>query len=82
MCQPPTKTDIPYLSSKWLVIQARIISEEVKRSDLSSCFYDQIYSVVKILDGYDYDEAARVVYGCGYPEWKQRYQKKATDEQM
>jgi len=68
--------------AKWLVIQARIISEEVKRSDLSSCFYDQIYSVVKILDGYDYDEAARVVYGCGYPEWKQRYQKKATDEQM
>ena len=68
---------------KWLVIQARKISDQIKDSDVMiSYFSDKQYAAIKTLDAYDYDEAARVVYGCGYPEWKKLHQKKATDAQM
>ena len=30
----------------------------------------------------DYDEAREVVYGMPYSEWKDKYQKPATPEQM
>lgn len=71
------------MSLKWLVVQARKISKEVKNSDIiRSYFIDQQQSVVETLDGYDYDEAALVVYGCGYPEWKKLHMKKATVAQM
>ena len=49
---------------------------------MASYFSDQQHAVIETLDAYDYDEAARVVYGCGYPEWKKHHQKKATDAQM
>ena len=38
--------------------------------------------MVNILDAYNYDKAARAVYGCEYEDWKKRHQKKATAEQM
>ena len=34
------------------------------------------------LDSYGYDEAARGVYGASYPEWKERYQTKAMENQL
>ena len=34
------------------------------------------------LDSFGYEEAAKEVYGCTYPEWKERHQKKATEEQV
>ena len=37
---------------------------------------------IQALDALGYDEAAEKVYGCTYPEWKKRHQKKSTDEQM
>tara|TARA_B110000196_G_C20552492_1_gene389480 strand:- start:167 stop:448 length:282 start_codon:yes stop_codon:yes gene_type:complete len=30
----------------------------------------------------DYDEAREVIYGMPYSEWKERYQKEATKEQL
>ena len=30
----------------------------------------------------DYDRAREKIYGMPYPEWKEKYQKKATPEQM
>ena len=30
----------------------------------------------------DYDEAREMVYGMPYPEWKAKYQKEATAEQL
>ena len=30
----------------------------------------------------DYDQAREIVYGMPYSEWKDKYQTKATDEQM
>lgn len=30
----------------------------------------------------DYDEAREIVYGMSYSEWKSKYQKEATAEQM
>ncbi len=38
--------------------------------------------IVNSLDSFGYDEAAQLVYGCTYPEWKKRHMKKATDEQL
>ena len=29
-----------------------------------------------------YDDALKYVYGMPYPEWKEKYQKKASDEQL
>jgi hypothetical protein len=39
-------------------------------------------NIVDTLDSFGYDEAAQLVYGCTYPEWKKRHMKKATDEQL
>ncbi len=58
--------------AKWLVVEARRHSVH---STMSS-------EVVNSLDSFGYDEAAQLVYGCTYPEWKKRHMKKATDEQM
>ena len=30
----------------------------------------------------DYEQAREIVYGMPYSEWKEKYQEKATDEQM
>ena len=38
--------------------------------------------IVNSIDSFGYDEAAQLVYGCTYPEWKKRHMKKATDEQL
>ena len=38
--------------------------------------------LVSLLDAFGYEDAAQVVYGCAYAEWKARYQVEATNEQM
>eukprot|EP01082_Thalassiosira_pseudonana_P010972 g10355.t1 g10355 contig4:1709650-1711696(+) len=69
--------------AKWLVVEARKISSEISANAVvSSYFYDQQQSVIEDLDAFGYDEAALLVYGGTYPEWKKLHQKKATDEQM
>ena len=37
---------------------------------------------VDALDSFGYDEAAKLVYGESYLEWKKRCQKSATEEQL
>lgn len=39
-------------------------------------------SIATALDRFGYAEAAEHVYGIQYDQWKKRYQKKATDEEM
>jgi hypothetical protein len=69
-----------------MVLQAREIS---KTLTIGSSSYLHIFSqeeermnAIRALDMFGYDEAAQFVYGCAYPEWKQRHQTKATDEQL
>jgi len=63
--------------AKWLVVEARRISEET-----TTYFLPELSKTIQSLDSFGYDEAARYVYGCTYPEWKKRHQQKATDKQM
>ena len=49
---------------------------------VSSYFPEQQRKAVDSLDSFGYDEAARYVYGCTYPEWKRLHQKETTVEQM
>jgi hypothetical protein len=49
---------------------------------MSSYFCDHQKIAIGTLDTFDYEGAARVVYGCGYTEWKKRHQKMATEDQM
>jgi hypothetical protein len=37
--------------------------------------------IIDALNSFGYEEAAKEVYGCTYPEWKERHQQKATEEQ-
>mmetsp|Transcript_18092 Transcript_18092/g.37914 ORF Transcript_18092/g.37914 Transcript_18092/m.37914 type:complete len:479 (+) Transcript_18092:527-1963(+) len=65
--------------AKWMVVEARKISDETRPLALEGSEKEQL---VQALDSFGYDQAAQVVYGCTYPEWKKRYQTKATEEQM
>eukprot|EP00980_Cylindrotheca_fusiformis_P019325 scaffold6638_cov127-Cylindrotheca_fusiformis.AAC.9 len=63
--------------AKWMVVEARKLSE-----NLRSTVSEKGLGILERLDGMGYDEAAQYVYGMGYPEWKKRYSKKASDDQM
>lgn len=39
-------------------------------------------SAADLGEGIDYEQAREIVYGMPYSEWKEKYQAKATDEQM
>ena len=69
--------------AKWLVLQARTISDQIGADDVAaSYFFDQRKGAIESLDSFGYDLAAKYVYGCAYPEWKKLHQKKATEDQM
>jgi len=68
--------------SKWLVIEARKLSDSIQKKDGSSSDSENIEEVVRALDAMGYDEAAQYVYGMMYPEWKKRHAQKASVEQM
>ncbi|KAL9191174.1 hypothetical protein ACHAXT_000880 [Thalassiosira profunda] len=69
--------------AKWLVVEARNISDQIGADGVMASFFrDEQRKVVRSLDAFGYDEAAQYVYGCTYPSWKKRHQKKATDAQM
>jgi hypothetical protein len=61
--------------AKWLVLEARKISKNFSKNS------NQAF-LVSLLDAFGYEDAAQVVYGCAYAEWKARYQVEATNEQM
>ena len=67
--------------AKWLVLEARKISDSI--DGLLAHESDEYRTQVKlVLDAFGYDDAAEVVYGCTYGEWKARCQVKVSDEQM
>mmetsp|Transcript_51879 Transcript_51879/g.110242 ORF Transcript_51879/g.110242 Transcript_51879/m.110242 type:complete len:562 (-) Transcript_51879:98-1783(-) len=69
--------------AKWLVVEARNISDRISAdNEMASFFPEQQRRTLNSLDSFGYDEAAQYVYGCNYPEWKKRHQKKATGEQL
>ena len=71
--------------AKWLVLHARTLSSQITTLALSSqhsAVDDSQQRIVELLNVFDYDMAAQYVYGCTYITWKERYQTKATDEQL
>jgi len=69
--------------SKWLVMEARSLSNEIKSgddNDISS--QEEKEWIMQSLDALGYDEAAEEVYGCMYADWKKAHAKKASEEQM
>ena len=75
------------LVPKWMVLEARKLSNQLKSADktFAAGFIGnnkQCKSAINALDSLGYDEAAKEVYGVTYPEWKKRHQKKATDEKL
>ncbi len=57
--------------AKWMVLEARTLANS--SSDAT---------VKQALDGFGYEDAAEHVYGLPYKEWKTKYQRKATPEQL
>eukprot|EP00591_Stephanopyxis_turris_P016875 CAMPEP_0195542176 /NCGR_PEP_ID=MMETSP0794_2-20130614/51470_1 /TAXON_ID=515487 /ORGANISM="Stephanopyxis turris, Strain CCMP 815" /LENGTH=401 /DNA_ID=CAMNT_0040676305 /DNA_START=47 /DNA_END=1252 /DNA_ORIENTATION=- len=69
--------------AKWLVVEARKISDSIANEEkCATSNNEQQKHLKRVLDAFGYDEAAEDVYGCTYPEWKKRYQKKSTEDQM
>jgi hypothetical protein len=69
-----------------MVIEARKLSRDLLADGYSASEFagsdGGCRSTVDALDSFGYEEAAKEVYGCTYPEWKERHQKKATEEQV
>eukprot|EP00934_Nitzschia_sp_Nitz4_P006122 Nitzschia sp. Nitz4//scaffold176_size46146//1688//2859//NITZ4_007186-RA/size46146-snap-gene-0.2-mRNA-1//-1//CDS//3329538997//6112//frame0 len=65
--------------AKWLVVEARKLSDAVKAGTKTLDDADQ---VVQSLDALGYDEAAQYVYGMAYGDWKKIHSRKASDETM
>jgi len=70
--------------AKWLVLHARTLSSQITTLAMSSCpaVSDSRQQIVESLNMFDYDMAALYVYGCTYITWTERYQTKATEEQL
>lgn len=69
--------------AKWLVLHARTLS---RKTTLAITSYpavdDSEQRIIELLNMFDYDMAAQYVYGGTYITWKERYQTKATEEQL
>ena len=77
------------ISTRWMVLEARKpIDPDVGCSDdagdvaLAFAAETERRHMGEALDSYGYDEAARGVYGTSYPEWKERHQRKVTEDQL
>jgi molybdopterin adenylyltransferase len=67
-----------------MVLAARDFADELDRQ-ASACTTDDgtsRSSDVAALDAFGYDEAAEHVYGMRYDQWKKRFQREATAEEM
>ena len=69
-----------------MVLEARRLSKQLRSDEKLARLYIQegetCVDIVKALDNWGYEDAAKVVYGCTYAEWKVRHQSKATEEQL
>ena len=72
--------------AKWMVLEARRLSEQLQSDEKLVSWYiregETSLDIIKALDNWGYEDAAKVVYGCTYAEWKARHQSKATEEQL
>lgn len=62
-----------------MVIEARNLADRLREDGDDA---KDLGTILQGLDALGYDEAAEYVYGIGYPEWKKRHSKKASDDQM
>ena len=73
-----------------MVLEARNLLKQLSSTDRSIAkalvggnYTDyKLQEIINALHSFDYDAAAKEVYGMTYPDWKKRHQKKATDEQL
>ena len=72
--------------AKWMVLGARKLSiqltSDAKCADVFAKQGQYCDDIVTTLQHWGYEDAAKIVYGVSYAEWKKRYQTKATEEQL
>lgn len=68
--------------AKWLVMEARKVSKNIVVQSNNDTRMENWKQLAENLDVFGYDEAAEMIYGCAYPEWKARHAEKATNEQL
>jgi hypothetical protein len=72
--------------AKWLVLEARQLSKTfIDKSPTNNDTPENNNNLTRLgrlLDAFGYEDAAEVVYGCTYAEWKVTYNVEATDEQL
>lgn len=72
--------------AKWLVLEARHLSKnfinKIPRTTDTTDNTNNITMLGRLLDAFGYDDAAEVVYGCTYIEWKENYHVEPTEEQL
>jgi molybdopterin adenylyltransferase len=72
---------------QWMVLEARRLADSTsvetqKQPSSDSSSAPLLPSVRETLNRFDYDQAARIVYGMNYSDWKKEHQSKATEEQL
>ncbi|GKY94300.1 hypothetical protein MPSEU_000395800 [Mayamaea pseudoterrestris] len=70
--------------AKWMVLEARKLVDDAA-SEASLVSDDSIHAkhpYADQLNQFGYDQAAQIVYGMQYGDWKKQHQQKATDEQL
>ena len=71
---------------QWLVLEARKLSKELRDDDSDVSTFagneGECKMTVDALDAFGYDEAAEIVYGESYLDWKKRHQKSASEAQL
>lgn len=75
------------LPLQWIVLEARKLSKELCANQAAAAAIfigseEECKIVTDALDSLGYDEAAKLVYGESYLEWKKRHQKSTTEEQL
>jgi len=73
--------------AKWMVLAARNLSNQLRSDVQSAVLIIEENSAARqdflnALNKWGYEDAAKIVYGCSYAEWKKTHQRNATDEQL
>jgi hypothetical protein len=63
------------------VLEARKLATTI-RGVCQNNFTEEEEELLISLDVFGYEQAAETVYGCGYQEWKEAHQRKASEEQV
>ena len=71
--------------AQWMVLEARKLSTQLEDINVASSMVltlEDWLPTIQALNAFAYDQAAEIVYGATYAEWKRRHQKKTTDEKL